>query len=171
MKFSSVFCSIDSFVQMDLFNFHQFQSVSVELTWNPSGQSTWRRGSPISPKKGSRILFSMRWSGSTRSASKTEEITSPQMSLGHGWVGGLLIYGGLREKPLKIMTKKCGFPCLPLAAGSRRTPQDFDEEMWVPCLPLAMLGHGGKDKRGPSRLCRRIGDMVVAGNVGPGPPK
>ena len=34
MKFSSVFCSIDSFVQMDLFNFHQFQSVSVELTWN-----------------------------------------------------------------------------------------------------------------------------------------
>ena len=37
MKFSSVFCSIDSFVQMDLFNFHQFQSVSVELTWNPPG--------------------------------------------------------------------------------------------------------------------------------------
>ena len=93
------------------------------------------------------------------------------MSLSHGWVGGLLIYGGLREKPLKIMTKKCGFPCLPLAAGSRWTPQDFDEEMWVPCLPLAMLGHGGKDKRGPSRLCRRIGEMVVAGNVGPGPPK
>ena len=32
-----------------------------------------------------------------------------------------------------------------------------------------MLGQG--HQRYPSRLCRRIGEMVVAGNVGPGPPK
>ena len=52
MKFSSVFCSIDSFVQMDLFNFHQFQSVSVELTWNRPHPIDSFGASPLPWKEG-----------------------------------------------------------------------------------------------------------------------
>ena len=78
-----------------------------------------------------------------------------------------------QDEPLKILTKKCGslvchWQCWAMAARTRKAPQDCAEELGTWWL-LAMLGQGHLGS--PSRLCRRIGERVVAGNVGPGPPK
>ena len=72
-----------------------------------------------------------------------------------------------QDEPLKILTKKCGslvchWECWAMAARTREAPQDCAEELgkwWL----LAMLGQG--HQRYPSRLCRRIGEMVVAGDA------